>query len=204
MGVSRLGVFGGTFDPIHNGHLFIAEEAADRLDLDSVEFIPSRTPPHRAQEPAASPVNRLEMVRAAIAHNGRFTASDAELVREGPSYTVDTLRGLRSERPDAEIYFIVGMDSLHDMPNWREPAEILSLAFIVAVERGGHEQRGLDVLERLLPMARGRVTLISGLGLEISATEVRQRLAESRSVRYLVPDPVIDYIASHGLYRKKA
>lgn len=199
--MTRLGVFGGTFDPIHNGHLFIAEEAAEELGLDRMLIVPARDPPHRQAEPSASAEDRLAMVKLAIAGNPRFEASRIELERDGPSYTVDTLAALRERHADTEIVFIIGMDSVPELPRWHDPEGILRLAHLVAVQRGGRELADLSALEGVLPSAKGRVTLISHQGLEISATDVRQRLEEGRSVRYLVPDRVIEYIQSRGLYR---
>lgn len=199
--MSRLGVFGGTFDPIHVGHLFIAEEARTRLDLDQVLFIPTGEPPHRADEPEASAPDRLAMVRLAITGNPRFEASALEVEREGPSYTVDTLRVLKEQRPGVELFFIVGMDSLSDLPKWHDPAGIVELACLVAVERGGHEEADTRAIEAAIPAAKGRVVVLRSPELEISATELRLRIAQGRSIRYLVPDPVIAYIEAHGLYR---
>ena len=135
--MKRLGIFGGTFDPIHLGHLFIAEEAREELQLEEVLFGPARDPPHRPIEPSASAEDRLEMVRLAIAGNARFAESGIELARPGPSYTVDTLQAIREEQPEAEIFFIVGTDSVPELPNWHDPEGILRLAHLVAVERGG-------------------------------------------------------------------
>lgn len=198
----RIGVFGGTFDPIHIGHLFIAQEAAATLELERVIFVPTGPAHHlRRVAPGASPEDRAAMVQLAIEDNPRFGLSTIEAERQEPSFTVDTLRSLGAEWPGYEVYFIVGMDSLDELPRWHDPAGILALAQLVAVERGGREDADLRAIEAAVPAARGRVSRIASPGLEISATEVRRRLAEGRPVRYLLPDEVTAYIQRQGLYR---
>ena len=199
----RLGVFGGTFDPIHIGHLFIAEEAAVTLGIERVLFVPTGPAHHlRRVAPGASPEHRAAMVQLAIQDNPKFELSTVESDRAEPSFTVDTLRALAKDWAGQEMYFIVGMDSLDELPQWHDPAGILELAHLVAVELGGQEESDLGAIEAAVPEARGRVSAITSLGLEISATDVRQRLVEGRPVRYLVPDAVIDYIRRNGLYQK--
>lgn len=200
--MNRLGVCGGTFDPIHMGHLFIAEEAGSRLELDRVLFVPAREPPHRQEAPEASAAHRLAMVRLGVAGNPRFEVSLLEVERQGPSYTVDTLKVLRKAEPGSELFFIVGMDSLADLAKWHDPAGILGLARLVAVARGGHEEWDRRDLEAAVPEARGRVIVLPSPQLEISATDLRRRIADGRSCRYLAPDAVLAYIEQHGLYRR--
>jgi nicotinate-nucleotide adenylyltransferase len=203
MVVKRLGVFGGTFDPIHHGHLFIAQEAADRLDIDRVLFVPTGPAHHlRRVAPGASPHDRAAMVQLAIEDNPTFALSTVEVDRSDPSFTVDTLRTISARWPEHQLYFICGMDSLDELPGWHDPTGILQLAELVAVERGGRSDVDLRAIEAAVPAARGRVSTLASPGLEISASDVRERLATGRSVRYLVPDPVIGYIASHGLYTR--
>jgi len=202
MGVShRVGVMGGTFDPIHHGHLVAAQEAASALALDRVIFIPVWQPPHKPEEPSASPADRLCMVRLAVEANPQFEVSTIEIDSPGPSYTVDTLRRLLERDPDLDLHFIVGMDSLSELPRWRDPAEILRLARIVALHRPRWEIVDLDELARLLPESAGRVSVVPMPELDISSTELRERAREGHPIRYLVPDPVAAYIEEHQLYR---
>ena len=196
----RLGVMGGTFDPIHYGHLVAAQEAAAALHLPRVLFIPAWQPPHKIDEPSASPEHRLCMVRLAVEANPLFEVSQIEIDRPGRSYTVDTLRGLAGTFSGAELHFIVGMDSLTELPRWHDPAGILELARIVALYRPGWETVDLAELERVLPTARGRVTVVPMPELDISATELRERVRANRPIRYLVPDAVASYIEKHRLY----
>jgi nicotinate-nucleotide adenylyltransferase len=197
----RVGVMGGTFDPIHHGHLVAAQEAASVLHLNRVLFIPVWQPPHKPDEPAASPEDRLCMVRLAVAANPLFDVSTLEIDRPGLSYTVDTLERLVQDDPDRELHFIVGMDSLAELPRWHDPARLLRLARIVALYRPGWQTVDLTVLAGTLPESAGRVSVVSMPGLDISATELRERARDGRPIRYLVPDAVASYIEEHGLYR---
>lgn len=199
---ARLGVFGGSFDPIHIGHLFIAEEAAAAVRLERVLFLPTGPAHHlRAGALGATAEHRAAMVRLAVEGNPLFEISLVELERSDPAFTVDTLGELHTRRPAADLYFIVGSDALGELPRWRDPEGILRLAHIVAVERGGRPPVDLSELERVMPAAAGRVTLLEAPGLEVSATSIRARIAAGRSIRYLVPDSVREYIDTHGLYR---
>ena len=202
MGVSRrVGIMGGTFDPIHHGHLVAAQEAASALDLDRVIFIPVWQPPHKIEEPSASPEHRLCMVRLAVDANPRFEVSTIEIDHPGPSYTVETLRRLLQRDPGLDLHFIVGMDSLAELPRWRDPADIVRLARIVALYRPGWETVDLGELARALPESEGRVSVVLMPELDISATELRERARAGRPIRYLVPDAVAAYIEEHGLYK---
>lgn len=196
----QLGILGGTFDPIHLGHLFIAQEAAAAARLDRVLFIPTGQPPHRSQMPLASPAERADMVRLAVAGNALFELSEIELNRPGPSYTIDTLRALAAGSPDCSLYFILGADSLADLPEWRQPDEILELARVLAMARGGRPPVDLEALDRAVPGAGERVCVIESPGLEVSARDIRARIPAGRPIRYLVPDTVESYIREHGLY----
>ena len=195
----RIGVIGGTFDPIHYAHLVAAQEAAWVLKLDEVTFIPARQPPHKEGEPVTEAHHRLAMTRCAIEGNPIFTISTIEMDRTGPSYTVDTLRQLREQGLD--VSFIVGMDSLADLPTWHDPEGVLALAEVVAVHRGGWERVDLATLEATLPAAKGRVKVIPIPALDVSSTEIRGRVARGHPIRYLVPDSVAAYIEANGLYR---
>lgn len=186
---------GGTFDPIHLGHLRAAENAREALGLDLVAFVPAGVPPHR-ESPSASARDRFVMVCLATAGHPHFVASDRELERQGPSYTVDTLRALREEHPHDTLVLLVGSDAFAALPSWREPERIRELAQVAVVSRpGAHPQA--------LPPGAGSIPIehVDGPGLDISSSRVRRRIAEGRSIRYLVPEAVADYIAKRALYQ---
>lgn len=187
----RLGVFGGTFDPPHVGHLIAAQEVHRQLKLDRVLLVPAGIPPHKQDASITPGPLRLEMVRAAMAEDARLEVSSVELDREGPSYTVDTLRALREEYPDATLYLAVGADQLEELPRWREPEEIASLARLVAFARGGQPP----------PVSRWPLTVVEVPTTEISSTEMRRRVAAGAPIRYFVPEPVRAIIEREGLYR---
>ena len=190
----RLGVFGGTFDPPHLGHLAAASDAAQALALDRVLWIPAAEHPFKRGSVAAPPELRLEMVRAAVAGDGRFEACDLELRRSGPSYTVTTLRELQAWHPGAELFFLTGADNLRELAQWREPDEVVRLARLVVVSRQGE---GVPVG---LPYA---ATAVSVTRLDISSTELRRRVAAGETIRYLVPEPVREISERTGLYRER-
>jgi nicotinate-nucleotide adenylyltransferase len=177
----RIGVFGGTFDPPHIGHLIVAGDVHARLGLDRVLFVPSAVPPHKIARVRASADLRARMVRAATGGDPRFEVDELELRREGPSYTVDTLRELRDRFRGAELFFLIGMDALRDFPTWRAPDEILRMAQLAVVGSG----------TVLVPVTR----------IDLSATEIRRRIAAGESIRHLVSEPVREIIAREGLYR---
>jgi len=195
----RIGVLGGTFDPIHHAHLVAAQEAAWAMQLERVLFVPARQPPHKLNEPITRAHHRLAMTAAAIAANPLFDVSTVDIDREGPSYTVDTLRALSG--PGTELWFIIGMDSLRDLASWYDPGGILELARVVAVGRPGNVTVDPASLEAAVPRAKGRIHLAPMPPLDISSTDIRERVATGRPIRYLTPDPVVAYIAEHGLYR---
>lgn len=199
----KLGVIGGTFDPIHYGHLAIAEEARARLDLPEVRFIPAGQPPHKPGGVISPAADRLAMVRLAVAGNPAFTVSTVELERTGPSFTVDTLARLREqEGPDCALYFIAGGDALADLLTWREPARLLALATLVIVQRPGATV-DRAALEARLPALRQRLRLLDGPRFDLSGTLLRQRVREGVSIRYQTPDTVLAYIQEHRLYHKE-
>jgi nicotinate-nucleotide adenylyltransferase len=187
-------VLGGTFDPIHLGHLRAAENAREALALDEVLFVPSGNPPHRTS-PLSSGLDRFAMVALATGLHPAFVASDLELSREGPSYTADTLDELRRGRPSDALFLIVGSDTFPEMKTWKDPERLFAACTVAVADRPG----AAEVADRAGSAAT--VSRVSGPGLAISATEVRQRVREGRSVRYLVPDAVADYIVKRGLYR---
>ena len=189
----KLGILGGTFDPIHIGHLRIAEEVRTALALDRVIFVPASDPPHRPG-PAAVALDRLEMVRLATAENPAFEVSDLELKREGPSYTVDTLQAFAERHPGNELWFIIGADAVAEIEGWRQPDQVLRLARFAIVNRPGSRSFQLS------PEREARVTRVAVSALDVSASDIRARRVANTSVRYLVPDAVLDYIEKHRLY----
>jgi len=203
----HIGVIGGTFDPIHFGHMVIAEEVYAALKLAEMVFVPAGHPPHKPGRMVTPAVDRLVMLQLAIASNPHFTISRVDLDRPGPSYTVETLRLLREQWGEqSTIYFVIGWDSLEDLLDWYDPAGILErLDYLVAVKRPGYnEGEGyLDRLEERLPGIRQRLIIVSAPRLEISATGLRQRVAEGRPIKYQVPEVVEQYILQHGLYRSR-
>ena len=196
----RIGVFGGTFDPIHLGHLAIAEEARDRLDLEEVCFVPAGAPWMKAGQPLSSAQDRLAMVRLAVEDNPFFRVSTIELERPGPSYTVDTLRELREEYgPEAQFFFILGSDSFVRFREWKDPEGVLRLATLVVLERPGGTWSTEEVEEKMGGV--GRVERVEAVRLEISASDIRRRVADGKSIRYLVAESVERHIYARGLYR---
>jgi nicotinate-nucleotide adenylyltransferase len=189
----RIGVLGGTFDPPHVGHLIVASDVCAALALDRLLFIPAAAPPHKRGRVRASPALRLEMVRAATADDPRFEVDDLELRREGESYSADTLRQLREREPDAEIFFVIGVDQLREFGSWREPDVVARLATLVVVSRAG-EEGGIGG-EVAFPVRPVQVTRI-----DLSATEIRRRVRDGEPIRYLVPDSVREIIEREGLY----
>ena len=202
----RIGVFGGTFSPIHIGHLLIAEFARERLELHKVHFIPAATAPHKQDRPATDTKIRLEMLKLAIGGNPNFFGDDRELRRGGTSYTVDTLAELKAELPDGDLFFLMGADSLAELHTWRDPSRICELAFVAVLARGGLALPDLKQLEAFLPESqRGEVEshLVRMPQLEISSTEIRKRIELGKSVRYQLHPAVEAYIAANSLYSKR-
>jgi len=198
----RIGILGGTFNPIHLGHLLIAQDAMEQLVLDHVKFIPSATPPHKTTEALASERDRLQMIRLAIHGNNRFEVDDIEIQRGGTSYTVDTLMELRRCEPKASLFFIIGADSLAELHLWRQAQRIVHLCTFVTVPRPGFETRP-SIDPRLDSASRKRLRqhVLRGHACEIASREIRSRVASGRSIRYLVPDAVTEYIRRRRLYQ---
>lgn len=202
----RLGVFGGTFDPIHVAHLAVAEAARDALGLERVLFIPNRQPPHKPDQAVTPAADRLAMVQAAIADNPAFEASSLEIDREGPSYTSDTLRVLRAAQDELgesdELALILSVEALAGLASWHEPARVLELAQLVVAPRDGFPDLDPEAIGRLVPGSQPRVTLLDGPRMRLSASEIRARAGAGRSLRYLVPDAVAAFIGDHELYKE--
>ncbi|HEY8821946.1 MAG TPA: nicotinate-nucleotide adenylyltransferase [Dermatophilaceae bacterium] len=190
----RVGVMGGTFDPIHHGHLVAASEVQALYDLDEVVFVPTGEPWQKDSVPVSPAEHRYLMTVIATASNPRFTVSRVDLDRTGPTYTIDTLRDLRAQRPGAELFFITGADALAQILSWKDIDELWELAHFIGVTRPGHVLSDIG-----LPV--DRVTLQEIPAMAISSTNCRARVLEGAPVWYLVPDGVAQYIAKHGLYR---
>jgi len=197
----RIGILGGTFDPIHYGHLVAGEEAKRALDLERVLFVPSARPPHKQAYPVSPADIRVQMVRLAIADNPYFELSTMEVDRPGFSYTVDTIASLRRELGEqSELFFILGEDALADLPTWHDPKRLLELCQLIAVNRPGYHSFSLRLLERQLPGVEKRVHEVRIPELAIWSTELRARVCSGLSVRYLLPDAVHDFVYARGLY----
>jgi nicotinate-nucleotide adenylyltransferase len=204
-GRKRYGILGGTFDPPHIGHLILAQEVYARLGLDRVWFIPTGVSPHKLGQPVTPAIHRVAMLERALADDARFGLLTLEIERPGPSYTVETLRELRARwGPEFEIALILGWDMLLYLPQWRDPAGVVaSVDEIVAVHRPGADSSGaLDDVFEHLPDLRGKLRTLSFPQLDISSTEIRERVAQGLPVRYLVSDVVSGYISAQGLYSR--
>jgi nicotinate-nucleotide adenylyltransferase len=200
----RVGLFGGSFDPVHYGHLLLAECCREQCRLDAVWFLPAAVPPHKQQRKLTPAANRIEMLELAIAAQPAFAVSRYETDRGGVNYTVDTLTHFQEEDPQRELFFLLGADMLHDLPTWHQPQRVCELAVLVVVCRAG--VAGPD-FERLAGFASPpRIDLIRRHQVEMpeigsSSSEIRRRVAAGLSIRYQVPRAVEEYIYAHGLYR---
>lgn len=192
--MSLTAIFGGTFDPVHVGHLVVAEQVAEAEGIARVVFIPAGRPPHKERRTAAPPAARLAMVERAVALNPRFAVSAIELEGDGPSYTINTVRRLKAERK-GEVALILGADSLVELGSWREPEALLDECRVLVVERPGFD------LDAAPPGFLRRAKLVHAPRLDVSASEIRARVRAGLSIRYLVPEAVREYIIERGLYR---
>lgn len=199
----RIGVFGGTFDPIHSGHLVIAEDVRRELGLDEVLFVPAGQPWLKAERDVTEAAHRLEMAMLATALNPHFNVSTIELERPGPTYTVDTIAELKSGvAAGAELCFILGLDALAELPQWKDPERLVNMCRLVGVRRPGYEKIDLRSLESAVPGASEWVMMVDTPLIDVSATDIRSRVSQGISIQGLVPQTVEDYIAQHGLYRR--
>ena len=196
----RLGVYGGTFDPIHIGHLIIATQIQTALNLDRIIFVPAGVPPHKDPAHVSPAIHRLAMLRLAVQDNPAFAVDTIELDRDGRSFTADTLATFREREPDAGIWFIMGGDSLADLHNWRSPETIASLARLAVARRPGWDI-DVDAANRQTPATTGRIDLIDTPLIDIASHEIRARRRSGQPVRYLIPDGVLEYVQRNGLYR---
>ena len=198
----KVGIMGGTFDPIHIAHLIIAEEARTRLALDRVIFIPAGEPWMKPERSVSKAGQRVEMVKLAISSNQFFSLSLNEIERPGPTYTVDTLEQLLGELGyDTQLFLLLGWDSVAEMTAWKAPYRVSKMATVVAFPRPGFHKPEIAVLERAMPGIAERMVFLDAPYLEISSTGLRKRIAEGGSVRYLVPDSVGQYITENRLYK---
>ena len=197
--MARIGILGGTFDPIHEGHLMIAESARECLRLDKVIFMPAGRPWLKSDRAVTDPAHRLAMVELAIEDNPRFEVSTIEIERPGPTYTVDTLTELRRRMGGADLYLILGMDSVRELGRWHRPERIFELCALVAVSRPGVADVSIQEIERGFPGSTGKVRVVGGPMVDTSATEIRSHAGEVESL-HGIPDSVRAYIAKHGLY----
>lgn len=203
LGLRVVGAIGGTFDPPHYGHLVGAQEACALLGMDHVLFVPTGRPPHKLGDPVSSAEHRVRMTELAIDGNPSFRLSMADMNRRGPSYTVQLIPRLRRELgPGTELVFLIGMDSLRDLPAWKDPGSILKQCRLAAFSRPGYPPVDLDELEVAVPGARDRVIILRTPGVDISSTELRSRVTRHQPIRYLVPPGVEAYIRQQELYSK--
>ena len=201
----RLGIFGGTFDPVHYGHLLLAEYCREACRLDQVWFLPAASPPHKQQYEITAAQQRLEMLELAVGGNEFFAVSRLEIDRGGVSYTVETLTELKAADPARELFFLLGGDSLKDLPQWREPARICELALPVVVRRPGSAEPNYDGLRDLISSERleqVRQHQVDMPQIDLSSREIRRRVAAGLSIRYQTPRAVEKYIETGGLYRE--
>lgn len=200
----RIGIYGGSFDPIHLGHLLVAETVRDTLGLDQVRFVPAAQSPLKQDKPPTAAKNRIEMVQLAVGGNPQFVVDGREIGRGGVSYTVDTLTEIASENPAAQLYFIMGADSLVDFSKWHEPKRICELATLIVVSRGGH---GDPDWKHLAPyvdesqMSAIQSSAVKMAQIEISSRDIRSRVSRGHSIRYQVPAGVAAYITEQQMYR---
>lgn len=198
----RIGIMGGTFDPIHLGHLVTAEAVRSEFGLDEILFLPAADPPHKKGKKVTDAYHRLIMTHLAVASNPYFTVSRLEMERSGPSYTVDTMRELQQRFGDAaEFFFITGADEVNDLPDWHEPVELLRESRFIAATRHGCKLNRERLEKTFGDLASERIFRLTTPQLEISSTDIREKVRTGVSIRYLVPPAVADYIDKEGLYR---
>lgn len=201
----RLGIFGGSFDPVHYGHLLLAESCREQCQLDQVWFMPAAVPPHKRQRVLAAANDRVQMLKLAILGHESFEVSTLEIDRGGVSYTYQTLETVVQQNDDAELFILMGCESLHDLPQWREAAQICRLATPAVVHRAGSPQPDFGVLAKLVDAARldrFRSFQVDMPAIELSGTDIRQRVAAGNSIRFRTPRAVEKYIETHHLYRE--
>ena len=198
--MQSIGIFGGTFDPPHLGHLILAAEARAQLGLERLLWVLTPNPPHKQGQSIAPLPQRLEMVKLAIEHDPQFELSNVDMSRPGPHYALDTVQLLAGKNPGAKLVYLMGGDSLRDLPTWHRPAEFVSACHLIGVMRRPGDAVELATLEKSLPGLSAKVRCVEAPLLEIAAREIRARIAEGRPFRYFLPEGVYEYIISQGLY----
>ena len=197
----KIGVLGGTFDPVHNGHMIVAEETRRQLDLSEVLFVPAGQPWLKEDSPILAAEHRIQMVRLAIAEKPYFRLSTVEVDRDGPTYTVDTIAELRTTINDGdELFFMLGWDNLVQLPQWKEISRVIGMCSLVAIYRPGYQFPDLSPLETAIPGLSQKLIILDKPAVDISATDIRRRVCRGLSIGHLVPEPVDEYIKTHGLY----
>ena len=197
----NVGILGGTFDPVHSGHLILAEVAREQLNLNEILFIPAGQPWLKVERTITPAEHRLQMLRLALDDTPYFRTSEMEIKRSGPTYTIDTINTLKKRlSAEDELFFILGQDNLMQLPQWHDAPELIKLCYLVAAPRPGVKKPDLKALEAEIPGIRQRVMLMKEPLVDISATDIRERVARGLSVRHLVPEPVNRYIKEHRLY----
>ncbi|MDW7668196.1 MAG: nicotinate-nucleotide adenylyltransferase [Bacillota bacterium] len=200
---NKIGIMGGTFDPIHYGHLVIANEVLFKFDLHKIIFVPTGNPPHKRSTALADAYHRYMMTQFATMTNSSFDVSNIEVEKDGIAYTVDTIKELKNKYKDTKLYFITGTDAVLDLPNWKDPEEILNLCTFISVNRPGYVTDTLDdKLNKLMEKYKGEILSIKAPQLKISSTDIRNRIQEGRPTKYLLPENVEQYILKKGLYLK--
>ena len=197
----RIGVFGGTFDPPHLGHLILAAEACSKLELDRLMWVLTPVPPHKLDQNISALEHRLAMVKLAIGDNPDFELSRVEIDRPGPHYTVDTLGLLADAYPSADLILLIGGDSLRDLPTWHRPADLVAASHEIGVIRRPGDSVNLSAIERLVPGTQAKVRFVDAPLLEIASRQIRNRVRENRPFRYYLSQPVYEYIQKNNLYR---
>lgn len=199
----KIGIMGGTFDPIHYGHLVIANEVLFKFNLEKIIFVPTGNPPHKRSAALADAYHRYMMTQFATMTHASFDVSNIEVEKDGIAYTVDTIRELKKQYKDTKMFFITGTDAVLDLPNWKDPEEILNLCTFIAVNRPGYVTDTLDdKLDKLMKNYNGEILSIKAPQLKISSTDIRNRIEEGRPTKYLLPETVEQYILKKGLYKK--